>query len=128
MKSFKVIKRMLPEGTYVGEISDVKVKDGRIFFDIYFVDEDITFQPSGISLELSEHNPLYLFFKECGYKDCEISDVDLEDLVGCYAHFTIKHRKGNTVTFCNITKMVPMGEDEPFEGCGLNLGSDDLAS
>lgn len=128
MKSFKVIKRMLPEGTYVGEISNVKVKDGRVFFDIYFVDEDITFQPSGISLELSEHNPLYLFFKDCGYKDYEINDINIDELIHCYAHFTIKHHKGNTVTFCNIAKIVPMGEDEAFEGSGLDWVDDELAS
>lgn len=103
-RSFTVVKNNVEDGVYPASINGFKIKDNRIYLELC-LENGLIFRPSSISMELTENNPLYQYFKKLGYSDNEIPQIQCEDLIGENAVFTIQNEEGNTVIFSNIVNI-----------------------
>ena len=103
-RSFTVVKNNVEDGVYAASVNGYKIKDNRICLELC-LKNGLIFRPSPISMELTEKNPLYQYFKKLGYSDEEIPHIQCDDLIGENAMFTIQNETGNTVIFSNIVNI-----------------------
>lgn len=92
-------------GEYLAIINGYKLEKNQIQLELNLINEGCLFRPSPLSVKLTEHNPLYQYFRKLGYDDNEMSQIKCEDLIGEKAVFTIQNEEGHTVTFSNIVNI-----------------------
>lgn len=76
-------------------------------FKIPEYNNGVMFQPSGYSLALTAHNPLYFALKNACFYDNEIEQFTTDDFIGSTFVFVVKNREGESRSFCDLIEYIP---------------------